>query len=465
MEWVTILKLIWAGGALAVALLTALILTRAKSALAWHRSLKAEIENLNGLADAAELPTRKALGIVQSRCQTLLTSFSPGIGEIKHVKNYIQDIAACYHPLAQRPELQIGVGAFLQGLEKSLQRFDAILQRRGFNKLRALNIRHIKKAWHWYTRISTNRLFQWYMRYQKFLRQMARLRFIVYLDPFMWLAFLSNRLTILILIRHLLVDLYLYLGMLAVEAFDEEATYIEDKRLSKEELEAVLEELEAADVSEPESIDPQIDAIRNRLIGLATLIRTNPGIAEWKAAVVDAAGVISARYFPEAGNPLEEAAVGPLLDRTRSWIETISKGEEYLLARRLYQIRLETLWRARNLSDIVFPGVLVKFVEKAYKTYGWIKWPLRVYRWARRRSPWFIALEIGWQATKKVTLAQIYGRTFDRACHELERVYRESRLLRGDWSRAAEKAAERQTDEAVALESSPKENQADPQKN
>jgi hypothetical protein len=430
MEWLTLLRWIWAAGALAVALLAALVAVRAKGALVWQKSLKKEIDSLMPPAGTADLTTRKALAIVQHRCRGLLSSFSPSIGDLQHLKNYVHEIALCYHPLAQRPELQIGVGAFLHSLEKSLQRFDAILQRRGFSRLRALNIRHIKKAWHWYCAISSSRMFRLYFRYRAVLNKMAHVRFLFYLDPFMWLAFLSNRLTVLILIKHLMVDLHLYVGKLAVEAFEDNTTTIEDKDLSREALEEVLEELEAAPDPGNGWKDPEIDAIRNRLIGFATLIKSNPGIAEWKAAVADAAEVIAGRHFPETDNPLEEAAIGPLLDRTRSWIETVSKGEEYLLARRLYQIRLETLWRAKNLSDFLLPGVLGKFVEKAYRTYGWIKWPFKVYRWARRRSPWFIALEIGWQATKKVTLAQIYGRTFDRACQELNRVYRESRKLR-----------------------------------
>jgi hypothetical protein len=58
-----------------------------------------------------------------------------------------------------------------------------------------------------------------------------------------------------------------------------------------------------------------------------------------------------------------------------------------------------------------------------------MKWPLKVYRWARKRSPWGIAVEVGWQATKKATLAHLYGKTFDRACRELDTVYRMSHRL------------------------------------
>lgn len=438
MEWWTILRIVWAGVALVGALTAVLILMRARGALSWHRSLKSEIDALDRLAADADLPTRKALGIIQDRCRSILTSYSANIGELRYLTDYIHSLAVCFHPVAQRPELQVGVGAFLHSLENSLQRFDSILQRRGFSKLRALNIRHVKRAWRWYAQISASRFYRMVVRYQENLREIASLRFLLYLDPFIWLAFLSNRLTVLILIKYLLVDLYLYMGVLAIEAFEEDGTTLDETDVSKDELEEVLEELEAAEVSEPDSKDPAIDAIRNRLIGFPAIITSNPGFAEYKAAVVDAAVVIAGRFFPEARNPLDEAAIGPLLDRTRTWIATISKGEEYLLARRLYQIRLETLWQAKNISDMLLPGFLTKFIEKAYRTYGWFKWPFRVYRWAKKRSPWGIALEIGWQAAKKVTLVQIYGRTFDRACYELERVYRESKALHRSDSKTAD---------------------------
>ena len=448
--------MVWAGVALTGALLAVLILIRARGALSWHRSLKSDIDALDRLAAEADLPARKALGIIQTRCRAILTSYSASVGELRHLAEYIHQIAVCFHPVAERPELQVGVGAFLHSLEKSLQRFDSILERRGFNRLRSLNIRHIKSARQWYARISSSRFYRMYVRYNEFLQRIAYLRFLLYLDPVMWLAFLSNRFTVLVLIKNLLVDLYLYLGVLAVEAFDKEGMYLEDNEISREELEEVLEELESADDSEPEFNDPELKAIRKRLIGFKTIITSNPGFEEYKAAVVDAAGVIAGRYFPEADHPLEEAAIGPLLDRTRIWLSTISKGEQYLVARRFYQIRLETLWRAKNITDLVLPGLVARFIEKAYRTYGWFKWPFRVYRWAKRRSPWFIALEIGWQAAKKATLVEIYGRTFDRACYELDWVYRESKSPRSKGRRTkavqvvdsgADKEMESETDD------------------
>jgi hypothetical protein len=102
------------------------------------------------------------------------------------------------------------------------------------------------------------------------------------------------------------------------------------------------------------------------------------------------------------------------------------------LARYLYRMRLDTLYRAKNLSDLVLSKPIKIFLEKAFKTYGWFKWPFKVYRWAKRRSPWVIAMEVGWLTAKKSSIVYIYGKTFDQACKELEMVYNQSRALKKD---------------------------------
>jgi hypothetical protein len=160
------------------------------------------------------------------------------------------------------------------------------------------------------------------------------------------------------------------------------------------------------------------------------MLFSNPGFKGWKNAVYEAAAVISKKYFPESDAPLEEAAVGPLLERTRSWIATFSKGEDFPVVNRFYRMRLETLYRAKDLSGIFLPKTARSFIERALTTYGWLKWPLKVYLLAKEFSPWKIALDLGWTAAKKASLAYIYGKTFDKACNELESVYFCSRKLR-----------------------------------
>ena len=86
------------------------------------------------------------------------------------------------------------------------------------------------------------------------------------------------------------------------------------------------------------------------------------------------------------------------------------------------------LFRAKDIPAYL-PGAVKSIVRKGYFAYGWLKWPLKVYRWVKRRSPWTVAVAIGWQAAKKATLAYLYGRAFDQACRVVESIYRESRRI------------------------------------
>jgi hypothetical protein len=429
MDWWSVAKIFWAVIAMGAAATTLLILLRARGTLNWRKSLTAELKALAESAVAADPSYQKAVAVVEDRCRRILNSVSPEFGEVQALPQYIQAIAACFHPQVQRPELQVTVAAFIHSLEKSLERFDCILARPALRKLRAIRIRHIKQALQWYQRISAYRLYRWYARYQSELRQIRQLRLLLYLDPFMGIAYLSNQLTLLIWVKYLLVDLYLYFGRLALAAFGKQTPSLTDEESLKEDLEETLEALDAAALQEDNAteMDPDIRRIRERFIGFAAVVSATPTFADWKTAVREAAGVIAARHFPDCANPIEEAAIGALLERSRFWIAGLSKGEEYLIARRFYQLRLDTLYRSKDLANFVLPGLLRRFAKKAYLTYGWLKWPLKVYRWARKTGAWGIALEIGWLAGKKATLAHIYGKTFDRTCRELEIVYRRSR--------------------------------------
>jgi len=214
---------------------------------------------------------------------------------------------------------------------------------------------------------------------------------------------------------------------LAIEAYSDVDTSIQNQ--GEKELEETLEELDALNNDDEPKEDSQIQAVRNQLIGFTSMAISNPSIKKWRSAVRKAAEIISAKYFPDSDFPLEEAALGPLLESARIWAGKVSKGRENPLIRRLYSARLETIYRAKNLSDNLIPKALQNIIKKSYKTYGWLKWPLKVFRMAKKVTPWRISLEVGWAVSKKATLAYIHGKTFDMACEELDRVYRLSRKV------------------------------------
>jgi hypothetical protein len=428
MEWWLLTRISWAICALTVLCATSIIIWRASGVLSWKRSLKGELKDLKKDAEQATESRREAIGVIERRCEEVLNSFSPTIGQICDISQYVISIAACYHPHTDRPELQITIGHFLRSLEKSLDRFERILRRQGFKRLQSVNIRKINSAHRRFLQLSGSPHFRWYLRHRRKLHQFSKIRFLLFPDPFTWLVFLSQRLTLLMVTKYLLLDLYLFLGRLALEAYDDQSNFIQEE--DRAELEKILEELDSLPDREGLPVDPQIVAIRNRLVGLTSMAISTPTIGKWKSAVSEVAGIISRKHFPESDFPMEEAALGPLLERTYSWIAALRKGGQIRPVSHLYRIRLDTLYRAKNLSDTLLPKSIQNLVLKTLKTYGWLKWPLKSYRWSKKGSPWTIALTLGWVAAKKTIAVYVYGKTFDKACKELEHVYSQSRELK-----------------------------------
>lgn len=429
--WV-VLKIFWATLASAIALALVVWSVRARGLFSWRKRLTAELAAMEQASRDTKGPQSCGMQIVAARCRTILQDISPEVADVRALPVYIQSIAACYHPAADRPELQATVGAFLKSFSASLDRLDHILKRPGFKRIRKLNIRQIRATREWYRRLTKSPLFRWWLRHRTPIRQIAAFRFFIYADPFMLLAYASNRLTILVLLKYLLVDLYLFLGKVAVEAFERTPTEVEADETSEAELRATLEELSSAgdNIQENDfSSDPQIIAIRRQLVGFTAILSATPTPKLWWTAIIGAADVIARKHFPDAPKPIEEAVLGPLLDKGRFWIETLGRGEQYVITRQIYRLRLETVFRAKDIPALI-PGAVKSIIGRGYFAYGWFKWPLRVYRWAKRRSPWSVAVAIGWQAAKKASLAYLYGRAFDHACRGLESVYRDSLRMR-----------------------------------
>jgi hypothetical protein len=170
--------------------------------------------------------------------------------------------------------------------------------------------------------------------------------------------------------------------------------------------------------------DPDLLEIRRELVGFSTVMLSNPTWEKWKVAVRKAADHIARKYFPDSDTPVEEAAIGPLLYRTRSWLDTLGKGETIAIVRYAYRTRLETLFQARDVSDLILTPTVRRAMRTALGTYGWLKWPLFIYRRAKRFSLPRMAVDLGWFVGKKTILVLIHGRTFDQVCRELDWVYR-----------------------------------------
>jgi hypothetical protein len=411
-----------------LAVASIIVVWRLRGVLSWKRSLRNELKGLNEEIEAAGETQQQALKAVLERCQRAWRATFPELRELADLSGYIRSIATCYHPGVAKPELRITTGRFLKVAQKSVHQLELILCRPGFQRLRWVRIRHVRQSYEWYNRVSQYRIVQSLSRYRKVIRRLFQLRLVILPDPFSWLAYFSNRLTVMTLTRCLLVDLYLFVGKLAVQAYNEE----EEEAIPTEmhQLEKTLEDLNSLKTPEPDILDPQIQEIRKRLVGFTPTLISPPGIVEWKKAVWETAKVIAEKYFPGTERPLEEAALEPLLRRSQIWIKSVCETENIPVVKRLHRIRLESLYTVKSFTNGLLPKQVQAFTKKAWDMYRWMKWPLRVYQWVKKGSPVGIAMDVGWVLAKKGFINLICRRTFDMAYQELEFVYSQSRAGR-----------------------------------
>jgi len=412
----------WGGIGLGLACLLLIAVWRAQGFFAWNRSLKKELKSLTREAETVSLNRRNGIRVIQDRCDEILYSLSPSFGGLDELRDYVRTIAACFFPEAERPELQVSLGYLIQCMNDSLVRFDRILRRPGLNRLKSMNIKTVRNLYRWSIGVMQHPSVKWYAEHRILIRRISCIRFFFFIDPFSWIFLLSRKVVVLLLVRTLVLDITVYVGKVALNAYDQDQARSEEEDVDI--LEETLEDLSHLQMPPAMETDPVLLEIRQELVGFSTVMLSSPTWEKWKEAVRKAAGHIARNHFPDSDAPVEEAAIGPLLYRTRSWLGTLGKGETVAIVRYAYRTRLETLFQARAVSDLILTPMVRRTMRTALDTYGWLKWPLFIYRRARRFSLPRMAVDLGWFVGKKAILVVIHGRTFDQVCRELDWVYR-----------------------------------------
>ena len=342
---------------------------------------------------------------------------------ISGLAGYLRDIAAAFHPDQEKPELCVTAGSLIRASHSAVERLQDILRRPGFSRFQKIRIRHIRKAWNWYDRISRYRAVQAYIRYRRWINHANMLRLILLPDPFSWLIYLSNQLTILSLTRFFLMDIYLFAGKQAILAYDHESRH-EAMPQDAGEIEQDLADL--AELIEPEFRlpDPRIQEIRNRLVGVNTLIFSSPGYTEWKSGFEDALRVIAGTYFPESPAPVEEARLGTILVRCQFWLQSVCDTEKLPIFSRLHRIELRYLFSVKAAAEHPLFRQAGTFAKKSWNVYKWMQWPLFIYRLIKKTTPAGMAASMGWMLVRKGTVNYLSRRAFDLTLQEMETVYR-----------------------------------------
>lgn len=407
-----------------------LVAIRVVRVVVWARALARDLRKLSARAETAPGEEAAALSVVVSRCRGVLTAPFPDLPTLDGLHGYLTEVAQAFHPEASRPELKVSIGHLLRTLHGSLDRFETVLKRPGVRRLRRVRLATVKKNARRVQRIAAFPPVRWYLRFRQWLSGMNLLRLLLLPDPVSWLIYLSGNLSLMVLGKCLLVDLYLFVGRTALELYGpcpSGAGATGSEKEQPEAMAAAFEELAGLDDGPPAAMDPALAPLRKRITGLSAFLQPTPSLKTFRETVVESAEIIAQGHFPEAESPLEETRIGPILECVRHLLTQLGKGEEIPVAGRLYGVRLDTLASARRFAEETLPKSVKEALSQGKKAYGWLKWPLTAYRLTSKGGLFKVAAGLGWRTAGKGITLFLYGRLFDGAMAEVDGVCKRSK--------------------------------------
>lgn len=378
-----------------------LVVVHIREILGWRKIIHGQLKSLGHKQTTMPSQRSQAVELIEKRCSSILKGRLPARDLLTGIPGDIQAIAARFHPGAQKPELRVTPAHMLLCLDHSLGRLIQIQSRPGFSRLAP---------------VSLNELDQLYSCYRDLVSPGPSGR-----PSVSSLLNLLKNARLLFFTRYLAVDLYLFMGQLVMAMYGEQSSYLMDEKSM--DLEQTLMELSRIKTENNNNGSPAMTAIRNNLVGMPGVLVNDPSFSTWKQAVLQAANLIASGYFPGSKSPLFEARIGPLVSQSHVFLNRLGKGEGYPMAGKIFKIRLETIFQTKSISMTLIPPQVRRIVMSTQKTYGWLKWPLNLYMMASKGIFWKIAVDLGWFAGRKAILVLIFGKSFDKAVHELETLY------------------------------------------
>ncbi len=422
------MRLLYALMGLCLTVSIGIMLWRVRGILHWKRSLCQELAGLYQAKATAQGPREAALDRVIYTCEAIWRNSSPDLNQIRQLPDYVRNVAIAFFPDEPRPELCLSIGRLLSAAYGLTDHMALLLQRPAFRRLGHLRIRQLHQMFTWYQNLNANPLFAWSMARRRMINRALHVLRIVLPDPLAWLAYLSRRLTLIMVGRCLLLDLYLFTGQLVIDAFDTQNDIaIPDKNQDEQTGESVLNAYETLIKEEGPLADPELEAIRIQLVGLPARLWNPPDRDEWQTAVKKAAGRIAVANFPDSKSPLEEATFYVLLDRTRAWLEAMAECRRIAMVKPLYSVSLKRLFQIKAAAEGDLMRHTGHMAKGAYTAWRWSRWPIKMLRWIKRRSPVGMAGELAFGLACRAVTNYLFRYGFDRACRELEMVYRISR--------------------------------------
>jgi hypothetical protein len=417
------LRWVWAGMGLSLALITATVIRRVRGLLIWTRSQGRELAELRRLQQQTGKARSMAVSVVLDRCDAVYKNASPNLGELKALPSFWRSVAACYYPDQNQPELCLSIGRLLVSAQQVAHRLDALLRRPGFERIGRMRLRQLQRTYQWYRSLGAHKVIAVLLKHRQTIRVLRHALRLFAFDPLVWLAYLSQRLAVMMAVRCMLIDIYLFTGKIAIEAFESQrnatTTVCGDKAAD-----IVLDAYAGILASASPPMPDELASIRSELTGLPDRLWNPPGIEEWGRAVERAAHVVAAGYFPDSDMPLSEATCRALLYRGLCWLRAMADARRMSVVRPLYGITLRRLFQVKAVAESDLLRWTGKAAGSVWTAWRWARWPVRLLRWLRRRSPAGVAVELGSTLALKAALNFLARYGFDRACRELDIVYR-----------------------------------------
>jgi hypothetical protein len=363
------------------------------------------------------------LDVVIERCTQAYRDPFPKAEKIRDLVKLVRDVAQCYYPEIEHPEYAVRCGRLLWAARHMSERTAELLCSPGFGRLAGLRLRNIKKFYNWYLKLRRNSVLRTVNRWNNASSWVLRSRLVIFPDPFSWLAFLSHRLILMSLLRCILTDLFLGVGRLAVDCYDEEDPAADD------------DDTGAADVPGPGWFqrgeegypDPRIREIRRSLPGMTDSLNLRQWGLRWRRAVERAALVFASDQFPSARNPIEEASFGALVERLSAWLLELSRIERKSAVHAILRVRLGKVLGFRDLAEGDAAVLLGRTFRSLKDIYSGIRAPVKAARWLSKGSAGKAALEAGWTFAGRAFASYFFRYGFDLACREIDTLYRKSR--------------------------------------
>ncbi|MFO8088388.1 MAG: hypothetical protein R6U13_01005 [Desulfatiglandaceae bacterium] len=398
---------------------------RLREVIRRYRSIRVELDSLARRRDESSGARKAALGVVIERCTKAYRDPFPKAGNIININlvELVREVARCYHPEVEHPEFAVRCGRLLWASRRMSERTAELLSSPGFGRLHDLRLRNIKMFYHWYLKLHRSAVVRTVVRWNTASKWVLRSRLIIFPDPFSWLAFLSHKLILMSLLRCIFTDLFLAVGILAVECYDEE----DPKAGSEDAAEPEVSGFRWFQRNEEGYPDPRIRDIRRSLPGMTDSLNLAQWGLRWRRAVERAALVFASDQFPSARNPIEEASFGALVERLSAWLLEFSRIERKSAVHAILGVRLGKLLGFRELAEGDAAVLLGRTFRSLKDIYSGIRVPVKAARWLTKGSAGRIAMEAGWTFAGRMVASYFFKYGFDLACREIDTLYRKSR--------------------------------------